>query len=410
MRAPAWLILLAAAAAEAAPPPDLRINQIQVVGTHNSYQLPPDPRVLAAMAPRLEALYREMQARMTPEMKARFLEEHPNPMANAFADGLDYLHPPLEAQLRAGARSLELDLHPDPEGGRYLDPLPYRELRAAGEADLPPLHADALRAPGLKVFHLADVDFRSLCPRFRDCLRILRNWSDANPGHSPVFVLLEPKTGGLDRAIPGATPVPPFDAAAFDEVEASLLAVLGRKRLITPDDVRQTAPTLEAGARAGNWPRLAEARGRFLFLFIVPGRNLALFAPYLAGRPSLEGRLAFVQGEPGMAHAAFVMVDNALARPGEIERLVNAGHLVRSRADIDTFEARTNDATRRDRALASGAQIVSTDYLLAPNIFGNGYQVAPFPGGFRCNPVAARCPAPEVPRRPGARPARERAR
>lgn len=384
--------LLLCGAAEAQPAGDLRINQIQVVGTHNSYQLPPDPRVLAWMGPRIEPLFRAMQAQMTPEMRARFAEEHPNPLTDAFADGLDYIHPPLEAQLRAGARSLELDLHPDPRGGQYVEPLPYRELRTAGEKDLPPLHADALREPGLKVFHMADVDFRSSCPRLRDCLRSLRNWSDANPGHSPVFVLLEPKTGGVEKAVPGATVVPPFDAAAFDEMEASLLAVLGRERLILPDDVRGTAATLEAGARAGNWPRLSQARGKFLFLWIVPGRNMAAFAPYLAGRPSLEGRLAFVQGEPGMAHAAFVMVDNALARPGEIERLVKAGYLVRSRADIDSWEARADDTTRRDATLASGAQIVSTDFLLAPNIFGNGFQVAPFPGGWRCNPVNARCP------------------
>jgi len=54
---------------------------------------------------------------------------------------------------------------------------------------------------------------------------------------------------------------------------------------------------------------------------------------------------------------------------------------------------------RRDATLASGAQIVSTDYLLAPNIFGNGFQVAPFPGGYRCNPVAADCAKAEGSRR-----------
>lgn len=392
MRAVLLAMMLAAAAA-AAPADDLRLNQIQVVGTHNSYQLPPDPRVLALMGPRMERLFQSMQAQMTPEMQARFAEEHPNPLADSFAAGLDYIHPPIEAQLRAGARSLELDLHPDPKGGQYADPLPYRELRSKGAMHLAPLHSDALREPGLKVLHLADVDFRSTCPHFRDCLRVLRDWSTANPGHSPVFILLEPKFGGLDKAIPGATAVPPFDDAAFQEADRAILDMLGRDRLVTPDMVRGRYTTLEAAAKAGNWPRLEDARGRFLFLYIVPGLNLAAFRPYLAGTPSLEGRVAFVQGRPGMAHAAFVMVDNVLARPGEIEGLVKAGYLVRSRSDIDTWEARQNDVTRRDATLASGAQIISTDYLLAPNIFGNSFQVAPFPGGWRCNPVAATCPA-----------------
>jgi hypothetical protein len=45
-----------------------------------------------------------------------------------------------------------------------------------------------------------------------------------------------------------------------------------------------------------------------------------------------------------------------------IQRLVKAGFLVRTRADADTVEARTNDTRRRAKALASGAQFISTDY------------------------------------------------
>ena len=36
--------------------------------------------------------------------------------------------------------------------------------------------------------------------------------------------------------------------------------------------------------------------------------------------------------------------------------------MVRTRADSDTREARKNDTTRRDKALSSGAQFISTDY------------------------------------------------
>lgn len=128
-------------------------------------------------------------------------------------------------------------------------------------------------------------------------------------------------------------------------------------------------------------------RGKFLFLYLVPGLNFKAFAPYLDGHPSLEERVAFVQSLPGMKHAAFVMVDNALARPGRVSDLVRQGYIVRSRADIDTWEARQNDTTRRDATLASGAQIISTDYPQTPNIYGNNYEVPPSPQGFRCNPV-----------------------
>lgn len=390
----AWPVVLAAAllsvAGTAAPEADPRLNEIQVVGTHNSYAVPADPRAMALMAPRLAAAHAAMTARLPADRRAALAEEHPGGITDP-ALSLDYVQLPLEAQLRTGVRSIEFDLHPDPAGGLYADPLPYRQLRAAGVSDPAPLPVAALAQPGMKVLHIADLDFRSQCPRLRDCLEILRRWSGANPGHSPVFVLLEPKASALAGVVPGAAQVPPFDAAAFEEVDASIRDVLGADRLFTPDDLRGTHPTLEAAARAGAWPRLSAVRGRFLFLYLVPGLNLASFAPYMQGRPALEGRAAFVQGVPGMAHTAFVLVDNALIRPDRIPELVRQGYLVRSRADIDTYEARRGDPGRRDATLASGAQIVSTDYLTRPNVHGNDYHLPPFEGGWRCNPLAKDC-------------------
>jgi Phosphoinositide phospholipase C, Ca2+-dependent len=381
------------------PGPDadaLRLNQIQVVGTHNSYQQPMDARVANLMLPRLYAHYQHILARLSADQRATMLEEHPTAFASAkaFADAMHYIQMPIEAQLAAGVRAFELDLNADPDGGRFLDPLPHRVLRAAGAVDLAPIQQVELQQAGTKVFHIADVDFRSQCPRFRQCLSMLRHWSDANPGHSPVFVLLEPKFGGLDGAIEGATKVAPFDQRAFDEVDADVIAVLGRDRLFTPDQLRGKYGTLEEAVLARQWPTIAETRGKFLFLYIVPGLNLATFAPYLKGRPSLEGRIAFVQGLPGMAHAAFLMVDNAMAKPGRVAELVRKGYLVKSRADIDTWDARTNDPKRRDATLAEGAQIIATDFPFAPNIYGNNYHVPPFAGGFRANPVTGRCARP----------------
>lgn len=376
----------------AAPDDALSINQIQVVGTHNSYAMPADPRVMALMAPRLSALMEKMGLAMTPAQRAAMEDEHPGGLTD-MAKTLDYVQMPLQAQLRSGVRSIELDLQPDPKGGAYADPLPYRQLRAQGATDLAPIYAEELRKPGLKVFHVADLDFRSQCPSFRSCLTLLKQWSDSEPDHSPVFILLEPKLSGLDRAIPGAATVPPFDQAAFDEVDDSIRTILGRGKVFAPDDLRGAMPTLEAAALAQRWPSVKAARGKFIFLFLVPGMNLPAFAPYLDGRPSLQGRMAFVQGKPGMAHTAFMLFDNALSHGAEIRDAVKKGYLVRARADIDTVDARNDDVRRRDAALASGAQIISTDYLSAPNVYANGYHLAPFAHGWRCNSVVARCGA-----------------
>ena len=93
---------------------------------------------------------------------------------------------------------------------------------------------------------------------------------------------------------------------------------------------------------------------------------------------------------PGSADAAFVAQNDPLADPARIPALVQAGYIVRTRADADTEQARTGDTTDRNAALASGAQYVSTDYPVPNPDFGTGYFVE-IPDGVpgRCNPIAA---------------------
>jgi Phosphoinositide phospholipase C, Ca2+-dependent len=62
--------------------------------------------------------------------------------------------------------------------------------------------------------------------------------------------------------------------------------------------------------------------------------------------------------------------------------------LVRTRADADTRQARSGDIKERDKALASGAQFISTDYPRPDRRFSD-YSVR-FPDGqvARSNPVS----------------------
>ena len=82
-------------------------------------------------------------------------------------------------------------------------------------------------------------------------------------------------------------------------------------------------------------------------------------------------------------------VNDAVRDFDRIQHLVRSGFLVRTRADADTVEARSGDAARRDAALASGAQYVSTDYP-HPEPGLTGY-FARLPGKdiAVCNPVRA---------------------
>lgn len=366
-------------------PPTLRLNEIQVLGTHNSYGQGLDPRVAALFDAKFENTLSGYIAGMPPAARALFNEEHPNAMRPS--EMLKYSHPGLTAQLDMGVRSLEIDVNPDPKGGVFSKPVSYAMLRDQGVTDLLPFDATGLDAPGFKVLHMPDIDFRSSCPTLRRCLRQVRTWSEAHPGHVPLFLLIEAKNQDLP-ILPGATRTVPFSPALFDDLDRELVEVMGRDRIITPDDVRNGYPTLNQAVRDGAWPSLAASRGKVLFLMLT-ANGPASTADYLKGHPSLRGRMAFLRAQPGEDHAAFLMFDNALVRSEEIKRYVEQGYLIRTRTDIETWEAKANNMERANAAFASGAQMVSTDFEVAGNAYGTDYVVRlPGGGAARCRPHA----------------------
>ena len=91
------------------------------------------------------------------------------------------------------------------------------------------------------------------------------------------------------------------------------------------------------------------------------------------------------EGQPA---AAIRILKEPIRQFDEIQRLVQAGYMVRTRADADTREARENDTRRRAAAFASGAQAVRTDYYLPATHFGSEYQVS-LPQPIDCNPISA---------------------
>ena len=316
----------------------LRVNQIQVLGSHNSYHASPYPQVLAAL-------------------------RGVNP---ATAAGLDYAHRPLPAQFDLGVRQIELDVWSDPMGGKYARPTLPTSLHV-------PLPDPAvMNAPGFKVLHEANIDTHSTCLTFVLCLRAVKEWSDAHPGHVPMMIEVEMKDAKV-------TP------ATFDGLEAEIRSVFRPDDLITPDDVRGSDASLGHAVRTRGWPTLGKVRGRILFTL----DNEGFASVELQGHPSLRGRILFAPSSPGDDDAAFSKLNDPIHDAAKIKAALAANMLVRTRADADTVQARSDDITMRDTALSGGAQFVSTDYEVPDPRFGP-YQVR-IPGGTpaRCNPVTA---------------------
>jgi hypothetical protein len=318
--------------------------------------------------------------------------------AGKSAAGVDYQHIPLTDQLNLGLRNLELDVLFDPEGGRYAHPLGHKllsEKAAAGEGEgtkpVPINDPDGdLKTAGFKVLHSPDFDFRSTVYGFERALALLAAWSDAHPGHVPVIVTMNAKQA--KGSWPGSVDVAPFDAAVFDRLDGVLRAGLGA-RLLTPDDIRDWGgvehATLPGALAAHGWPAIKDIRGRFLFVLDETGNVLTT---YTRGHAALKGRCMFTLSEPGSPEAAIMILNEPKGQQAKIKEMVKAGYIVRTRADADTREARANDRSRFEAAMASGAQVITTDYYIPDLRIASQYVVrfgveTPFGAYTRANPL-----------------------
>jgi hypothetical protein len=201
----------------------LRLNQIQVVGTHNSYHVrPPAGMLKTAIAVRKDA------------------------------KEWDYTRQPLDQQLDQGIRSFELDLH--------------------------------ISDKGWQVMHVPIFDSGTTVATFTDALKTVAAWSARHPRHIPISFLLELKEEGFQLNKRKFRQPQPKDIELLD---ANIREVFSPDRLLTPDDVRGAHATLFEAISAGGWPTLADAAGKVFVILHETGRNRAAYLdghPALQGR------------------------------------------------------------------------------------------------------------------------------
>lgn len=292
------------------PPPTypmddvLRVNQIQVKGTHNSYHLKNGPTTI--------------------------------PQWN-------YEFDPLDVQLGAqGVRQLELDVHYTPG-----------KPKATWE-----------------VLHVPFVDPKSTCPDLSACLGIIKTWSDGHPGHHLLFILIEPKDVVDTNKIVGH----------YDELDAAILAVWPKPRVLLPDDVRGGHKTLRDALEKDGWPTLGQTRDKAMFIMLDSGSHRA---NYLKGHENLQDRVIFMRDGQGEPWSSVLETSDTK----KVAEAVKLGYLVRSKAD-DPNDSDADNEARSKGLLAAGAQLISSDVPVAKG--DKSYQFD-IPGGTPsgCNPLLA---------------------
>ena len=294
----------------------LRMNEIQFIGSHNSYKQ------------QMPSFYLWLLRLIDGEG----------------AKALEYWHPPIADQLELGLRKLELDFFYEAVSGEF------------------------------PVGHIQVIDMETSCTSLRACLQEIRQWSDQNPDHVPIWISFNLK----DQAIPLLPNPQLFTPQALTSIDVIVEEIIG-DRLIYPRDVVDR-----------EWPLLAESRGKILLILDEGGEKRDW---YLKG---WQDRPMFVSVDEDHEAAAIMIINDPVRDFDRIRSLVKQGYLVRTRADSGTQEARSNDTVRRNKAFQSGAQAISTDYFLSTNPFDSTYSVI-IQAGIRCNPVliSENCPVLE---------------
>ncbi len=315
---------------------NLKINEYQTLGSHNSYRKNTQPEIVGFM----------------------------NASADLLPEGFDpaywdYSHESLEDQLNIyGLRSFELDVYRDPVGGLFnnrvgntfvgLDP-------NSGEAKL--------LSPGLKILHFPDFDYHTHFFTFVDALEALQSWSNSNPNHLPVTILIEAKEDNPATMLPGfgLTSTLDFSGSATEEIENEINMVFAsdQNHILKPDDVRGSNSSLRNAITTSGWPKLSSSRGKIMFVLMA--RN-EVIDDYIDGYPSLSGRNMFVFTDSTKDEAAFLNINDPETNLTEIQDFIDQGFIVRTQADSDTEQARTGNYSRMNSAFESGAQIINTDY------------------------------------------------
>jgi hypothetical protein len=234
----------------------LRVNQVQVLGTHNSYHLRPE---------------RTMQ----PD------------------DASNYAHPPLDEQLQSGIRSVEIDVQNGPDF-----PV-YHSIIVDQSSNCPTLTACFGTVARWSRAHPGHVPITVF-------LELKELPTNANPTVQQVIDNFEQQNQ-----------LAPWDADALARLDAVVRAAFG-KQLIVPDDVRGTHATLRDAVISSGWPTLGKTRGGVMVIFYSSKQRPTYLAsaPSLQGRPMFV--IAPNASEPSAAFVSVAKPD--AARIGKLLR------------------------------------------------------------------------------------------
>jgi hypothetical protein len=271
----------------------IKLNDIQILASHNSYK-----------------------------KKGSALGKFFIGLGDSFeeANALKYGYRNLTDQFDSGIRSMEIDLR--------------------------------LRKTSFMLTHVPLVDNSSVAPDFSMALEEIKLFSDNNPNHIPIIMLMEIKDDWmiLDHALQQ------IGSEQLETLNHLLMDKLG-DTLFKPSEMLETDKSIMETITTTGWPSVQSLLGKVIFV-LHPG---SFTIPYYELDQTLSTQAMFpgvYKDDVDQEYATFV-VHNDIDIPS-ISALVDQGFIVRTRIDDYLIFEQDN----YDDAILSGAQILSSDFTI----------------------------------------------
>lgn len=279
---------------------DVKINEIAVIGTHNSYQ----------------------QLATT---QKRVLEEVRSFISSGKKGGnRNFEMDTYTEQLEKGIRNLEIDIETVDDGKKV----------------------------SFIVTHNPITDNVSSAYDFVKGLDEILLWSENNPNHLPVYLLIEPK-GDVDKIYNMKN----FSLEYALELDKTIKETLGEK-LFTPKQVKNGFDTFKEMRMADCWPTLKEAAGKIIVLL----HPCSVTQEYIDLDVSLSSQVMFPMlrfEDIEKPYASFILDNEPQDAIMHNKKTVQTNKLmVRTRAD--NYPDFSNE--KYDCADKCGSHIITTDY------------------------------------------------
>lgn len=278
----------------------IKFNEISFLGTHNSYQ--------SESTDEVKKLYQNLSGLtfgLLPENKGEFKSET------------------LTDQLNSGIRSLEIDIEVFDRDGDV----------------------------SFTCMHSPSIEMTTTCYNFELAMKEIAMWSNNNPDHLPVTIILEPKEFFLPLE-----DMKKFSIDYADEIDKALRETLGEK-LFTPADMLRDYDSFGEMRKADDWCKVSDMQGKVLILLHDCGAT----EDYIKLDPSLKSQAMFPmlrQGDIERDCASFIIANEPDKLLKQKDKLTESKVILRTRCD--SFGNAPQE--RFEQAMATPAHIISTDY------------------------------------------------